>query len=218
MSVGDHQPVTHIERLEGADAAETVLPRPGFKIGLEACNATRDRLSIEKRKPRDTRADRWVKVRFWSTPERREESIDAVMGYRDVVNRAVADVAHEVGHSRTPALSQSDNIREVRFGQPEVAEIGRLECKNHRPIRDSPHFIKTTSPIRPMMQGQHCERCVKRPVWEWEGLGRGLHDLRRRGGALTDHAPGRLDCNNGTVDRLVSTGACPDIDHDLRVA
>src|SRR5687768_5349227 len=87
--------VAHIEGLEPADVAEPFLPRPGFKIGFEACDAACDDVWVEERKARNPRSYPWIEIRLGSTPIRSQESIDAIVRYGEAVYAATPKVAYE---------------------------------------------------------------------------------------------------------------------------
>jgi hypothetical protein len=103
--------------------AEALLPRARVKVGLQTRHATSDCVLIDERKSRNLRPNQWIEVRLRSTPKCGEESIDAVMRYRHVVNGAVPDMVHELCDGRAPRLIQSDNLRQLHFREPKVREV-----------------------------------------------------------------------------------------------
>jgi hypothetical protein len=68
------------------------------------------------------------------------------------------------------------------------------------------------------MQRQDRKRGVERLLRERERFRRSLNDTRGPGVPLLDHPPGRFNCNDSPVSRLICTGPCSHIHHGPGVA
>jgi hypothetical protein len=51
-------------------------------------------------------------------------------------------MVHDFINRRAPAAIESDDLREIPFGQPEVANVTRLDGEEHDAVRHSLHFAK----------------------------------------------------------------------------
>jgi hypothetical protein len=68
------------------------------------------------------------------------------------------------------------------------------------------------------MQRQDRKRGVERLLRERERFRRTLNDTRGPGVPLLDHPPGRFNCNDSPVSRLICTGPCSHIHHGPGIA
>jgi hypothetical protein len=91
-----------------------------------------------------------------------------------VTYRAIPKVVDEIGDRGTTSAVERHDLRKVRVGEPEAALLAGLEREEHRAIRHSSHLVETAAPIRPVVQREERQGCVKRTISEGQRLGRRL--------------------------------------------
>ncbi|HEU4691716.1 MAG TPA: hypothetical protein VFS23_25305 [Vicinamibacterales bacterium] len=197
---------------------EAPLPHARFEIGPQLRNTSLNHFAVKKGKARDALTHRCLEVCLWPTPESCQESVDAIVWYRDLLNSAASDVAGNCVHGRTSALIERDDLREIRLSQPEAADVAGLKGQDHKAARNPHHFIETSAPIGPVMQRQYCERGAECSRLDRKRLGGGLDDRTGPTLPLLDHSPRWFDRYHDPADRLVGASASTDVDHRVDIA
>jgi hypothetical protein len=187
VSARDQESVAHIKGVESTEVAEALLPRAGFKIGFETCDAACDDMLVEERKARHPRSHLWIEIGLGSPPIRSEEPIGAVVRYGDAIHSAISKVVHEIGDRGAASAVEIDELGEVEIREPEVADFAGLESEDHQARRHPSELVEAAPPIRPVMQREQRERRIEGIIPEGQSFSRCLDDRGNSRRSLPDH-------------------------------
>ncbi len=200
--------------MRAAQLAVARVPRAVLEVAPQLLGAPPADLGIELSERRDPLLHDRIEIRLRPVPVAATESVLTVGRDRhDVDPRRGERRGDAVEIGRGAFGGEVEDLGEVLGHQPEGRDRSRLEEEHHLAPGDALHLAQPAFEIRPVVQGQRCQRGVERTVAKRQRVGHELDCGRGARGALAQHRQRRITGDDEAIVGFVVAGTGADV-HD----